>query len=86
MINKAVHDYHEKSGKYVRDLPTLSAALAEQDFDLSKLKDRWNRDYKIEFKVSGRNYQIVFRSLRRERLLRADLLQFRRFRCLDFEY
>ena len=61
-IDKAVHDYHKTTGKFIRDLQTLSAALAEQDFDLSKLKDRWNHDYRIEFKVSGRNYQIVFRS------------------------
>lgn len=62
-IDKAVQDYHKKTGKYVRDLPTLSAVLAEQDFDLTKLRDNWNRDYRIEFKVSGRNYQTVFRSL-----------------------
>lgn len=61
-IDEAVKNYHQKTGKFVRDLPTLSAALAERDFDLSKLKDRWNRDYRIDFLIVGRNYQIAFRS------------------------
>lgn len=62
-IGEAVRNYYKKTGKFVRDMETLSAALAEQDFDLSKLKDPWFRNYRIEFFVSGRNHQIVFRSL-----------------------
>jgi hypothetical protein len=61
-IDKAVENYHRQTGGYIRDLPTLSAELAQQDIDLSKIKDRWARDYRIDFKVSGRKYLIVFRS------------------------
>jgi len=62
MIDKAVENHHKQTGGYIRDLPTLSAELAKLDVDLSKIKDRWNRDYRIDFKVSGRKYAVVFRS------------------------
>lgn len=62
-IDEAVRNYHKKTGNFVRHTTTLSAALAALDFDPGKLKDRWNRDYRIEFYSVGRNHQIVFRSL-----------------------
>ena len=61
-IDKAVTDYHKQTGGFIRDLQTLSAQLAKQDLDLSRIKDRWNRDYRITFEVSGRNYLIRFYS------------------------
>lgn len=61
-IDKAARNYHGQTGKYIRDYETLCAELARQDIDSSKLKDRWNRDYRIIFEVSGRNYVIRFRS------------------------
>ncbi len=61
-IDKAARNYHGQTGKYIRDYETLRAELASQDIDSSKLKDRWNRDYRILFEVSGRNYVIRFRS------------------------
>lgn len=61
-VGAAVAEYHKRTGNYIRDLPSLAAELAGQDTDLSKIKDRWGRDYRVEFKVMGRNYQIVFRS------------------------
>ncbi len=62
-IDAAVAEYHKRTGNYIRDVPSLAAELAGQDIDLSKIKDRWGRDYRIEFKVTGRNYQIVFHSI-----------------------
>lgn len=61
-IDKAIENYHKQTGGYVRDFETLSAELAKQDIDLSKIKDRWNRDYRVDFRVSGRKYATVFRS------------------------
>jgi hypothetical protein len=61
-IDKASADYHKRTGGYIRDLQTLSSELARQDIDLSKIKDRWNHDYRITFEVSGRNYLIRFYS------------------------
>ena len=61
-INKTVGEYHEKTGKYVRDFETLRRILLEKDFDLNALKDRWGEPYKIEFGASGKFYTISFRS------------------------
>jgi hypothetical protein len=61
-IDKAVQNYQEQTGKYIRDYETLRAELIKQNIDAGKLKDRWNRDYRIFFEVSGRKYVIRFRS------------------------
>ncbi|HRH40055.1 MAG TPA: MG2 domain-containing protein [Pyrinomonadaceae bacterium] len=61
-INKAVWEYHQRTSKFIRDAETFSAELAKQDLDVNQLKDRWNRDYRVTFEVSGRNYLIRFYS------------------------
>ncbi len=61
-IDAAAENYHKQTGKYIRDRETLRAELAKQNIDLSNLKDRWNRDYRITFEVEGRNYDIRFYS------------------------
>ncbi|HEY2846802.1 MAG TPA: MG2 domain-containing protein, partial [Pyrinomonadaceae bacterium] len=54
--------YHEHTGGYIRDLPTLGAELRSRGFDLGKLKDRWGHDYRIKFGVLGRSYSITLTS------------------------
>ena len=61
-IDEAIGNYHRQTGGYVRDLPTLSGVLAKQGIDLSRIKDRWNHDYRIAFRVTGRRYAVAFRS------------------------
>lgn len=61
-IDKAVKDYHEETGKFIRDYETLKSELAKQDFDLDELKDRWGNKYQITFGVAGRNYTVVLES------------------------
>ncbi|MFN6962915.1 MAG: MG2 domain-containing protein [Pyrinomonadaceae bacterium] len=56
-IDRASGDYHTRTGRYIRDLATLSAELAKQGVDPASLtKDRWGRDHRITFEVAGRNY------------------------------
>lgn len=57
-IDAAVKNYHEETGKFIRDKETLKAELLKQNVDLDRLKDRWNRYYIIQFDVYGRNYVI----------------------------
>lgn len=61
-IDTAVAEYHKRTGNYIRDVQALSSELARNDVDLGLINDRWGRDYRIEFKVTGRNNQIVFHS------------------------
>ncbi|MCU1287953.1 MAG: putative rane protein [Acidobacteria bacterium] len=62
-IDKAAADYHRLTENFIRDIETLRGELARQNIDLNLLKDRWNRDYRVTFEISGRNYLIRFRSL-----------------------
>ncbi len=61
-IDAAARNYPEETGKFIRDKETLKIELLKQNVNLDQLKDRWNRDYIIEFDVSGRNYVIRFYS------------------------
>jgi hypothetical protein len=61
-IDGAIENYHRQTGEYVRNRLALADALARQKLDLSRIKDRWNRDYQIEFKIYGRKYEVVFHS------------------------
>ena len=61
-IDKAVSEHKRRTGKFIRDRAALRDELELHGVDLDNLKDRWNRPYKIEFGVSGRNFKIVFRS------------------------
>ena len=62
-IDRAVYDHHDRTGGYIRDLQTLTSELSRSGVNRSYAKDRWNRDYKITFEVSGRRYLIKFYSL-----------------------
>lgn len=61
-IDRAVADYHERTGGYVRNVATLMSELSKAGLDNSRLTDRWGRDYKIAFEVSGRSYVIRINS------------------------
>ncbi len=61
-INEAVQAYTQKTGKSVRDIETLRAALMEKDINFDNLKDRWGEPYRIEFGVYYRNFTISFKS------------------------
>lgn len=61
-IDKAVAEYYETTGKFVRDKETLRKVLIDKDFNLDNLKDRWGEPYNIIFGVEGRNYTIAFES------------------------
>lgn len=61
-INRAVKDFHERTNLFVRDRETLKTELAKQNINLDDLRDRWNREYRIEFDVSETKYIIRFKS------------------------
>ncbi|PYT01630.1 MAG: hypothetical protein DMF63_01935 [Acidobacteria bacterium] len=79
-LDRAVNAYHLRTGLYIRDKQTLAAELAEIDFDQSRLKDRWGRDYQITFDISGRNFLIRIYSLGANGIYEPD-----QYRTDDFE-
>jgi hypothetical protein len=62
-IDRAIGDYVQKTGRFVRDVETLRGALAEKNIDLDNIKDRWGAPYNISFGVTNRNYTIGFESV-----------------------
>ncbi len=62
-IDAAIKSYFEETGKFIRDSETLKSELLKQNVDLNLIKDRWNREYQVDFGVLGRNYVIEIRSV-----------------------
>lgn len=56
-IDKAITDYHKRTGGYIRDEKTLFAQLG-----ISELKDRFGNPYQLKFEVAGKYYQLRIRS------------------------
>lgn len=56
-IDKAVKDYHTRTGGYIHDEKTLF-----QELGISELKDRFNRPYRIIFDTQSRYYTIRIHS------------------------
>ena len=57
-INKAVSQYHDRTGRFVRDSPALRDALSADGLNMDQLLDRWGKPYRFEFDVNGANYLI----------------------------
>ncbi|MEQ1643540.1 MAG: MG2 domain-containing protein, partial [Pyrinomonadaceae bacterium] len=55
--------YRSSTEGYIQDKETLAREIARDDVDIASLKDRWGRDYVLNFEVSGRNYVTRISSL-----------------------
>jgi hypothetical protein len=62
-IDKAATDYHERTRTFIRDYAALRDELRKHGADLDRLRDRWNREYRIEFGVTQRKYTIRVESV-----------------------
>ncbi|HEY6332451.1 MAG TPA: alpha-2-macroglobulin family protein [Blastocatellia bacterium] len=56
LIDRAVKAYHQRTGGYIRDEPTLRAELLPSGLDIKSLKDPWGHAYRYVFGVSQTNY------------------------------
>ena len=61
-IDKAVRNYHDRTGGFIRDLTTLNAELLKNGVVLGQIKDRWGEPYRLNFDVAGSTYVIRVRS------------------------
>ncbi|HEY0458022.1 MAG TPA: alpha-2-macroglobulin family protein [Pyrinomonadaceae bacterium] len=57
LIDKAVTDYHKRTGGFIRDEKTLFAGLG-----ISELKDRFGNPYRVTLEVNGKYYVMKIRS------------------------
>ncbi len=61
-INKAVADYHARTGGHIRNAAVLKDELARRGFNLDDLRDRWGQPYALDFGISETNYTIAIKS------------------------
>jgi hypothetical protein len=57
-ITAAAKEYAARTGKYVRDYPTLREEMEKRGIDLDALRDPWGNPYRYEFDVVRNQYQI----------------------------
>ena len=66
LITRALRQYHEKTGGFVRDVPALTRALADIGADISKLRDAWGRSYIFDFGINGAQLTVTAKTLGRD--------------------
>ena len=57
-IQKAMDDYHARTGTYIRDLATLRFELTKQDVAVDSLRDPWGHAYRFDFGIEQSCYTI----------------------------
>src|SRR5262249_15350372 len=75
-IDKAVRDYHQRTGNFIRDLAMLGEELQPQHIDLDSLRDRWGKPYSFAFKVNGSDLVIYVTTTTPDRLIGETEFQF----------
>jgi hypothetical protein len=61
-INRAVDEYHARTGGFIRDSTTLKAELLRKGIDFDALRDAWGQPYALQFGVSGPQFTVSVRS------------------------
>ena len=61
-INRVSEDYVLRTGKYIRDYPTLRDELAKEKIDLDAARDPWGNKYALDFGIAQNYFTITARS------------------------
>ena len=61
-ISRAVKEFHECTGGYIRDAATLNAELAASGFQFDSWKDPWGHAYKASFSAMQNDYVVTVTS------------------------
>lgn len=61
-LNRAVEQYHRRTGGYIHDAATIQNELLAGGVDFSTQRDRWGQPFQLEFGISEANYTVVVKS------------------------
>ncbi|HKN76847.1 MAG TPA: MG2 domain-containing protein [Candidatus Acidoferrum sp.] len=61
-IQRAVNEFHARTGSYIRDAQTLKTELARLSIDFDSLKDPWGHAYQFSFGVNGTKFTVTVTS------------------------
>jgi hypothetical protein len=57
-IDRAVSEYHRRTGGFIRDRSTLRDELKKQSIDVDGLRDRWAHPYGFDFNIATNLFEI----------------------------
>jgi hypothetical protein len=57
-INRAVREYHRRTGGYIRDAATLKRELQLLWLNLDSIRDPWGRPYQVDFQIEQKQFVI----------------------------
>jgi A-macroglobulin TED domain/Alpha-2-macroglobulin family/Carboxypeptidase regulatory-like domain/A-macroglobulin receptor binding domain len=72
-IDRASREYLSRSGKYIRDYPTLRDEMKKRGIDIDSLRDPWGHAYAFSFDISGVNYQISVKSAGKDGIFNSEV-------------
>ena len=58
-LRRALIDYHQRTGGFIRDLPTLTSAMQADHIDFTTWRDPWNQPFTWTFAVSQADYTVT---------------------------
>jgi uncharacterized protein YfaS (alpha-2-macroglobulin family) len=61
-LNRAVEQYHQRTGGYIKDVATIQSELLRGGVDFQSQRDRWGKPFQLEFGISGTNFTVVVKS------------------------
>jgi hypothetical protein len=71
-IDKAIQEYHRRTGGFIRDYNALQNELTTNGISLDQLLDRWGKPYQYSFEVRGHDYYLTVSSSGPNRRIEAD--------------
>ncbi|MBI3653390.1 MAG: carboxypeptidase regulatory-like domain-containing protein [Acidobacteria bacterium] len=60
IVDRALKNYHQRTGLYIANRKTLQAELRREGVELQRLRDPWGKAYRVEFGVLQTTYTIAF--------------------------
>lgn len=55
-LNRALQEYHDRTGGYVRDAATLKSELLRQGISFDALRDPWGQPYALDFGIANTRF------------------------------
>jgi A-macroglobulin TED domain/Alpha-2-macroglobulin family/Carboxypeptidase regulatory-like domain/MG2 domain/A-macroglobulin receptor binding domain/Macroglobulin domain MG3 len=59
VIDQIAREYPYKTGKYIRDYPTLRQVMRTKDLDPDTMLDPWGHHYRFSFETSGPYFKVL---------------------------
>ncbi|HET6975787.1 MAG TPA: MG2 domain-containing protein [Pyrinomonadaceae bacterium] len=80
-IDRAIRQYHQRTGGFIRDIATLREELVRSNVFIAELRDRWGQPYKYDFSIRETHYVLTISSSGPDKVFSTD----QRYRGDDFE-